>query len=138
MGGTHLPNPRDSFELRHREGDVVEVELVDYVNWYIARVLMPDGELVEMRTNDIHAGPRRAGESSRPLRSGERIHVVFRCAHLNRLWMDRYPERDQEYACDAAGYRNARVAGERTSAAQRRFIARRNTPRGGDAGPEGD
>ncbi len=42
-----LDDPWPSLMDRYPEGSVVEVEMVDYVNWYIARVRLPDGLLIE-------------------------------------------------------------------------------------------
>jgi len=54
-----LKNPWPDIEAKYSTGSVVEVEFIDYVNWYIARVRLPEGVVVEVRTNDILTLPRK-------------------------------------------------------------------------------
>jgi hypothetical protein len=126
-----IENPWPTLEARYPEGAVVECEMIDYVNWYIARVRMPGGEMIELRTNDIHPLSVRSNQWGRRLFPGERIQVVFRSAGWYGSWVERYFERSDEHACEASGYRVASVAARRKNAEQEAFIESREAA--GDA-----
>ena len=86
-----LENPWPILCERYQEGSVVEVEMINYVNWYIARVRMPEGLIVELRTNDIHPRPLRSNEYGRKLYPGERIRIVFRQIYKSGgCWVERF------------------------------------------------
>ncbi|MBK6637443.1 MAG: hypothetical protein IPG34_07005 [Rhodocyclaceae bacterium] len=124
-----VTNTASTLEEMYQEGDVVEVQVVDYVNWYIARVLLPSGLMIEMRTNDIHPGSSRDSQWRRKLMRGEKIEVVFRRASAYGSWVERYFERGLDHACDVVGYRTARISQARKGRVESGFIAARDAVR---------
>ena len=83
-------NPWPRFINRYKEGSVIEVEMIDYLNWYIARVRMPDGFIIELRINDIHPRSKINTEYNRKLNSGERFRIIFRQIHGSGVWVQRF------------------------------------------------
>ena len=123
---TRLPllvNPWILVREMYAEGSVVEVEMIDYVNWYIARVRFPEGFVVEMKTNEIHPASARHTGLGRPLRPGERFQVVF--CH-NCEWVRRFRGGSNEDCLAEAGYLSSGIAAKRLAEVERRFIERRN------------
>jgi hypothetical protein len=111
-----LPNPDRDFGSGLQEGDVVEVEALDYVNWYILRVRLPDRRIIEVRTNDVHPCSANSTRWTRKLQPGERFEIIVRKA--DGSWVQRYFEIHPEHACHVSGYRTERVGRERKSAAR--------------------
>lgn len=120
-----LDDPWPLLEDQYPEGSVVEVEMVDYVNWYIARVRLPDGLLVELRTNDIHLRTRKTDEYVRPLRQGERFKVAFRRLYRPGGWVERHLERP-EHGLLESGFVGQRMAAEKLTLAEQEFLAARD------------
>lgn len=119
-----LDDPWPSLKNQYPEGSVVEVEMVDYVNWYIARVRLPDGLMVELRTNDIHLRTRKTDQYVRPLRPGERFRIVFRRLYRPGGWVERHLERPEHGLLDA-GFVGQRIADEKLTLAEQDFLAMR-------------
>ena len=117
-----LDDPWPSLEDQYPEGSVVEVEMVDYVNWYIARVRLPGGLVVELRTNDIHLRTRKSDQYVRPLRPGERFKVVFRRLYRPGGWVERHFER-LEHGLLESGFVGQRLATEKLTLAEQDFLA---------------
>ena len=117
-----LDDPWPNLEDRYPEGSVVEVEMVDYVNWYIARVRLPDGLLIELRTNDIHLRTRKSDQYVRPLQPGERFSVVFRRLYRPGGWVERHMEAPEHGLFDA-GFVGQRVATEKLTLLEQEFLA---------------
>jgi hypothetical protein len=120
-----LENPWPVLRAKYPEGSVVEVEMVDYVNWYIARVKMPEGLLVELRTNDIHLRTRKSNAHLRPLNQGERFKVVFRRLYRPGGWVERFVGGSVEDAFTEAGYLSPTQAIKKLTDVEMAFIERR-------------
>ena len=119
-----LDDPWPSLEDRYEEGSVLEVEMVDYVNWYIARVRLSDGLMVELRTNDIHLRTRKTNEYVRPLCPGERFKVVFRRLYRPGGWVERHIE-SPDHGLLESGFVGQRMAAEKLTLAEQEFLALR-------------
>lgn len=117
-----LENPWRVLKEKYSEGSVVEVEMIDYVNWYVARVRFPEGFVVEMKTNEIHPASARHTGLGRPLRPGERFQVVFR---QDCNWVVRFRGGSNEDYLAEAGYLSPGIAAKRLAEVERRFIERR-------------
>lgn len=85
-----IENPWPKLQQRYQDGAVVEVECIDYLNWYVARVRLPEGLIIELRTNDIHPRSRRSVEYGRKFQPGERFLIVFRKISSTRVWVERF------------------------------------------------
>lgn len=120
-----LPNPWPTLEEKYVEGSVVEVEFVDYVNWYILRAKMPEGFMFELRTNDVHPRSGRNTGLGRRFLPGERIEIVFRSLYLPGGWVERYRNRSLEDACTASGYVTSLIGAERKTAAEQKYLRKR-------------
>lgn len=49
-----LTPPEEKFKHKYPEGSLLEVEFMEYINFYTARAKMPDGSIVELLLRDIH------------------------------------------------------------------------------------
>jgi hypothetical protein len=49
-----LETPRQKYQSRYEEGSIIEVEFMDYINYYTARAKMPDGSIIELLQRDLH------------------------------------------------------------------------------------
>ena len=119
-----IDDPWPARKEQYPEGSVVEVEMVDRVNWYIVRVRMPDGLMVELRTGDIYIHTRPSGEYFRTLQPGERFRVVFRNLYRPGGWVERHFER-LENGLIESGFVGQRMAAEKLTLAEQEFLALR-------------
>jgi hypothetical protein len=121
-----LDNPCPRLCERYQDGAVVEVEMIDYVNWYIARVRMPEGLIVELRTNDIHLrASNHSREYGRKLYQGERIRVVFRKISRPGSWVERFVGGSIAHDMTEAGFVTPGIASKKLNQHERTFIANR-------------
>lgn len=120
-----LDDPWPGLEEQYPEGSVVEVEMVDYVNWYIARVRLPDGLLVELRTNDIHLHTASNDQYARTLRPGERFRIVFRRLYRPGGWVERHLDSPDHGLLDS-GFVGQNLAAEKLTLAEQEFLIRRD------------
>ncbi|MBL8421317.1 MAG: hypothetical protein JNK92_11855 [Dechloromonas sp.] len=120
-----FPNPWPALEEKYPDGSVVEVELIDYVNWYILRAKLPEGLAVELRTNNVHPCSGRHTELGRKLLPGEKIEVVFRSVYCPGGWVERYRNRTLEDACTVSGYLTKRIGAEKKTAAEQKYLRQR-------------
>jgi hypothetical protein len=120
-----LDDPWPSLEDQYPEGTVVEVEMIDYVNWYIARVRLPDGLVVELRTNDIHLRTPKSSSYVRTLYRGERFKVVFRRLYRPGGWVERHLEKPHTSWIADSGLIGRRLSAEKLTLAEQEFLAKR-------------
>lgn len=121
-----LENPWPNLTAKYKDGDVVEVELIDYLNWYIARVRLPEGLVVELRTNDIHPRSQKTEYLGRKLNAGERFKVVFRQFYSPGGWVERYfGGSTTDCLAAEAGYVTPRQAQRKLDEAEKAFLRRR-------------
>ncbi|MDR3298733.1 MAG: hypothetical protein LBU43_01710 [Candidatus Accumulibacter sp.] len=121
-----LDDPWPELQARYPEGTVVEVEMIDYVNWYIARVRMPEGLVVELRINDIHIRSSRTTNYQRPLCPGERFKVVFRKAYRPGGWVERHFGGSMDDCLAESGYITQGQAAIRLTLREQAFLKVRN------------
>lgn len=120
-----LENPWPALRERYQDGSVVEVEFIDYLNWYIGRVRMPEGLIIELRTNDIHPSSKRSNEYARKLQPGERFRVVFRRIYPSGGWVERFMGCSKSHHLAESGFVTPRVASKMLDAHERSFLADR-------------
>lgn len=122
-----LDNPWPTLCKRYQDGSVVEVEMIDYVNWYIARVRMPEGLIVELRTNDIHlSASRRSKNYGRKLYRGERIRIVFRRISPVGCWVERFLGSSIAHDLTEAGFVSPGISSKKLDHHERAFLSRRD------------
>lgn len=118
-----LHNFWPELEARYTEGSVVEVEFIDYTNWYIARVRMPEGYIVEMRTNDIH--PRMKSQRfSFKFQPGESFRVVIRTLSRRSMWVQRFIGSTTEFHIAESGYVTPQIAEKKLTSYEQNWLAR--------------
>jgi hypothetical protein len=122
-----LNDPWPALIDKYPEGSVVEVEMIDYVNWYIARARMPDGLVVELRTNDIHLRTSKTSTYARRLHPGERFKVVFRRLYRPGGWVERFMGGSMDDCLSESGYMTPRQGARRVTELEKAFIRRRNS-----------
>jgi|GEM_PF-2973138 len=120
-----LENPWPNLTAKYKDGDVVEVEMIDYLNWYIARVRLPEGLIVELRTNDIHPRSQRPQYLGRKLNAGERFKVVFRKVYSPGGWVERYFGGSTADCLTEAGYLTPRQAQQKLDDLEKAFLKQR-------------
>jgi len=111
---------------KYSEGSVVEVEFLDYTNWYIARVRMPEGFIVEVRTNDIH--PRiKVPKFCWRLQPGEKFTMIIRKIYrTGGFWVQRYIGGTKVHQLAESGFFTPTVAREKIDAATKNSLRNRS------------
>ncbi len=46
--------PGQKFQTKYPEGSIIDVEFIEYVNYYTARAKTPDGSIIELLLRDAH------------------------------------------------------------------------------------
>lgn len=49
-----LESPEDKYKNHYPNGSIIEVEFLEYVNFYTAKARLPDGTLIELLQRDLH------------------------------------------------------------------------------------
>ncbi len=118
-----LENFWPELEERYTEGSVVEVEFIDYTNWYIGRVRMPGGYIVEMRTNDIH--PRMKSQRlSFKFQPGESFKVIIRQLSRRSMWVQRFVGSTTAFHFAEAGYVTPKIAEKKLTTYEQEWLAK--------------
>jgi hypothetical protein len=121
-----MDDPWPELMLKYSDGTVVEVEMIDYVNWYIARVRMPEGLVIELRTGDIHLRSKRFTDCQRKLQPGERFKVVFRHLYRPGGWVQRFVGSSTANDFSESGYVTQTVAAQALTWVEQAFIRQRD------------
>jgi hypothetical protein len=114
-------NPWDAVRKRYQPGSVVEVEMIDYVNWYIARVRMPENLLVEMRTNDIQPSAYGQSKFGRKLNRGERFRVVIHRIYDRGFWVERFEADSTAFYLAESGFDTSNTSSQKIDFQEKRF-----------------
>lgn len=125
-----IANPWPAIRERYQDGSVVEVEIVDQINCYIARARMPEGVVIQLSSNEIYSRTRRGYENIRKLQSGERIKIVIRSLYCRSGWIERFMGNSTGWYLADAGYVTPAVARNKLDSYERSFIEKRNLKMG--------
>ena len=120
-----LEDPWPGLRKKYPDGAVVEVEMVDYLNWYMARVRMPEGLVVKLRTRDFHPRMAKTTRFERTLRPGERFQVVFRKIDPPGGWVERFIGGSVVECLAEAGYLSSQRAALKLTELEQDFIRHR-------------
>ncbi|MFZ4534955.1 hypothetical protein [Propionivibrio sp.] len=120
-----LEDPWPALALKYPDGSVVEVEMIDYVNWYIARVRMPEGLVIELRTGDIHLKTKRSSNFLRKLHQGERFKVVFRRLYRPGGWVQRFVGGSTADCLSESGFVTPLLAAQSLTRVEQAFMRHR-------------
>jgi hypothetical protein len=121
-----LDDPWPELMRKYSDGTVVEVEMIDYVNWYVARVRMPEGLVIELRTGDIHLMSKRFSSFQRTMQPGERFKVVFRRLYRPGGWVQRFIGGSSADGFSESGYATPLVAAQALTRVEQAFIRHRD------------